>query len=225
MSKQEVADKTVAKSKKKATIFYIILVTVAIISAVTSYFYSKFPPPLTSSFFQMLIQVMATLLGFVLVVIFYYLGKFDDQKKNSINSIIQIKNEMRQHTKTIDYAMKDFKSTYGAPIKPKSTALQDQVTNVFGSFTQLTLDEFEKISNYVIHDVLGLLLSFAAGIVLAFLGLFYVDSLHNQTGCWPLLVAVINSSISTLFNFVMFWKDWQQTSDIMYRTYLRLLYQ
>jgi hypothetical protein len=29
----------------------------------------------------MLIQVMATLLGFTLVVVFYYLGKFDDQKK------------------------------------------------------------------------------------------------------------------------------------------------
>jgi hypothetical protein len=225
ISKQEPEDNIIAKSRKKAIIFYIVLVTAALTSAIASYIYSKFLPPLTSSFFQMLIQVLATLLGFILVVVFYYLGKFDDQKKNSINSIIQVKNEMRQQTKAIDAAVKALKITYGAPIKPERNALEDQVTDLFGSFTQFTLDEFEKITNYVIDDVFGILISFAVGIVLAFLGLFYVDSLHNQTGCWPLLIAVINSSISTLFNFVMFWKHWQQTSDIMYRTYLRLLNQ
>jgi hypothetical protein len=98
----------------------------------------------------MLIQVMATLLGFTLVVVFYYLGKFDNQKKNSVSSIIQVKKEMRQHAKTIDAAFKGLKVTYGAPVKPKSAALEDQVTGVFDSFTQITLDEFEKISNYVI---------------------------------------------------------------------------
>jgi hypothetical protein len=127
MSKQEAADNTVAKSKKKATVFYIILVTASITFAVTSYIYSKFLPPLTSSFFQMLIQVMATLLGFTLVVVFYYLGKFDDQKKNSVSSIIQVKKEMRQHAKTIDAAFKGLKVTYWAPVKPKSAALEDQV--------------------------------------------------------------------------------------------------
>jgi hypothetical protein len=226
MSKQAAADNTVSKSKRKIIwpiIFYIIIGIAAILSTILSYVYAKFLPPISSSFFQMLIQVIATLFGFTVVVIFYYQSKFDDQKKDSVKSIIQVKKQLRQDSKVIDSAVKGLKPTYGAPIRPKSAALEDQVKHLLDSFTEFTLDEFEKISNDVIGDVVGLLISFGAGIVLAFLGLFYVDSLQVQSSSWPLLIGIIVSSISTMYNFVMFWKDWQENSDKLYRAYLRLL--
>jgi glucan phosphoethanolaminetransferase (alkaline phosphatase superfamily) len=118
-------EQAATRAKIKAIIKYVmdtfyisLFVGVAIFSYLFS-IYWRFLPLIPSSFFQMLIQVIATLIGFIIVAAFYYLAKIDEIKKEYIKDIIKISQELKQQRKFIDTNIKNrnLNPTYGAPIK------------------------------------------------------------------------------------------------------------
>jgi predicted transcriptional regulator len=81
--------------------------------------YLRLLPNIDPGIFQALIQVIATLLGFSIVAVFYYLGKIDDLKTSYVNSLFGARKSVEDVLSIHEKFMKSVKDVLDADNEKK----------------------------------------------------------------------------------------------------------
>jgi hypothetical protein len=169
-------------------------------------------PMLDSRIFEVLIQVIATILGFAIVAIFYYLGKFEDLKSRFSDSLITtnttFEGEISQKEKDATRLEKE-----------KLQSLRSNIHNSLQRIMSNGLKVFEGESKRVRKEIIVILISFGLAILVCFVGLFFTTEPFKQlwdTTIWASLIGGVSGTISTSYLFNDIWVSLQGTSNQLF---------
>jgi hypothetical protein len=226
----------------KATVFYIIIIAIDFLLVnfiIPSY--SKFLPNIDPSIFQALIQVIATLLGFSIVAVFYYLGKLDDLKTNYINSLFDARKSLEgfhEHILSIhEKFLKSVQDVLDANNKQIPEQVKETISKMYAGLKNSNkaklensiipipeaIKTFEDTSNLVRYDVNLIVVSYGISIVLCFVAL--VTGSNKQiwhSYSWAFLIGVASGILSTSYLFNDIWRDFQTISNRLFRSSVML---
>lgn len=185
--------------------------------------FKKNLPVIHENFFEQLIQVDATILGFTLVGIFYYLGKIDDRKKDFMNGFYYVVSFYSDYIKVqneyIDVLLEVMKKTknplannyikFIENLKKENMELENKKYSDLREVQKM----FKEMSDYGrIHA--GILSSnFGFAIVLSFWCLLHFPSNGQET--WGILFTIIGQMIIAVYFFHRFWSHTQNLTDMI----------
>lgn len=187
--------------------------------------YKKTLPVIHENFFEQLIQVNATILGFTLVGIFYYLGKIDDRKKDFMNGfyyvvsfysdyisaknkyldvLLEVINKPRGKNPLSHYSVKLIQN-----LKKQNLDSQDKKYEDLREMQKV----FKDLSNYARTHAWILSSNFGFAIVLSFWCLLHFPNNGQET--WGILFSIIGQMIVAVYLFYGFWNHTQNITDII----------
>ena len=188
-------------------VFYIIIILIDLIlvNLILPY-YSKELPILDSKIFEVLIQVIATVLGFAIVALFYFLGKLEDLKIRFVDSVLAAK-------RTLESTITDQQKTL-------KTIMEDLEKEIIPE----GLEVFESESGLIRVNIVMIVISFGLGILSCFIALFLTTEPFKQywnITIWGSLIGGISATVSTSYLFNDIWKYQQDLSNRLFRLTMR----
>jgi hypothetical protein len=195
--------------------------------------YPGYLPTITKEVFEQLIQVNSTILGFTIVGILYYLGKFEDSKKDYVRHWFGLVKSMSVKTletnQIVDIFQEAIKGT-----KLSKAPVYSGILNFFLDVKQQGLDRVDALTKlepqvmnlFGIRDLVEWYLKIVtvyigAAIVLSFLALFMFSN-GLDTMAWRVFFVIISLMILAGDYYYISWKSMRGLSDIIDRTTLAM---
>ena len=108
--------------------------------------YFRLLPNIDPGIFQALIQVIATLLGFSIVAVFYYLGKIDDLKTSYVNSLFGARKSVEDILSIHEKFMKSVKDVLDADNENKTPEhVKVTILKMYTEVKNSNKTQFEKL--------------------------------------------------------------------------------
>jgi hypothetical protein len=222
------------KSAREKIRDIIIPVLIAIVLFSSSELHNRFPnqfPTIHRIVFEQLIQVNSTILGFTLVGMLYYLGDFDDKKKDYVKVLFDFVDTLSTSTtetnEIVEILLGAFKKARISKT-PIYTGFLNTLSDVKREGTDrvdaLKRLEPQVMSLFGIGDLVEWHLKFitvyiGAAVVLSFLVLFMFSNGWYRT-VWPLFFLIISLMTSAADYYYSSWKSMRGLSDTIDTTTL-----
>jgi len=169
---------------------------VAVISIFGYSVFGIFLPKIEDKIFEQLIQVNATVLGFTIVGIFYYLGRTNDMKRDQLEMIKELTDKFKSKSRNTTEVSK-FVTELEATVD-SNKKLFDEVRNVIRFYSIII------ISHY------------AVGIALSFIPLL-LSEIENKMA-WIFFILTTELILSTVYFYICFWQSLGDVDKAIYNT-------
>ena len=189
-------------------------------------------PKIGQSIYEQLIQVNVTILGFALVGFLYYLGKFDDKKKEYIRLWLEYekieakssdeRNRIAEILSDAFYKSKSHKTPILSWISQPLSETKKKELELIDEIKKHTpeAERLYGINDQVLRDIRLFSIYMGLTITLSFLGLFVLS--NSTTSTWILFVATVSVMIIAISYFSVEWKNMREFSEVIYKNELYL---
>jgi hypothetical protein len=172
-----------------------LVVATSVIASLVNITSNSIFPIINEKIFEQLIQVNATILGFSIVGIYFYYGKFDASKKTQIDLITDALKESKKP------------SGKGDDVSDDTSANNDESVELdLSGFVNTLNDAFDKTEDLIKRYTTIIIIFYAIGITVSFLSMFFFANGYGQY-TWSIIIINIALIIATTYYYRDFWNQ------------------
>lgn len=207
---------------------------IMVILLIVQVIYNNHPnyfPKINKEIFEQLIQLNSTILGFTLVGMLYYLGKFDDKKKEYVKRWLDLADFVSRSTvessRIADIILEALNKTsvsktpiisgFAHSISETKKEGLDAV-DWFNKTTPMVMNLF-GIGDVVVDRMKFITAYLGIAIAISFLALFQYSNGENQSA-WRWLFIVLSFMTGATFYYYNEWKSMREFADLIDNTTL-----
>jgi hypothetical protein len=168
-----------------------IITSILVVSTAFSFIsFNIFSAEIEKKIFEQLIQLNATILGFTIVGIFYYLGRSNDMRRDQINSLKELaisSNPINNETQRIK--------------------VKELLENAITSHREL----FKKVMDGIQYYAVAITLHFGTIISLCFVPLLVSNEQKNLNT--TILLVVIELILASVYHYIWFWRELKKVDE------------
>lgn len=184
--------------------------TVILASTGAILYYYNIRPEVPSGVFESLLQVLATLIGFGVVIIVYLLGKFDDYEQRYLAAYYSANNYSRQLREKVIEIRAKYEGQDTTKSKTISEAFSEYIKKVperlksLQTFRDNILSGVDSMRIITIRSGISILLNYGVGIAFSISAIMFLPSHIDST--FIVLLSVVSFIFNTTYEFVNLWQ-------------------